>query len=110
MPQYWTAVADLSCPAWCVMQNVAWHAALWHVSESHMLDLGCAGDRLRREAMEVRAARYRADDSDQSTWVPAVELAHHVDNRYRVVHLTSQDARSLAALLTHAADQLDKSQ
>ncbi|WP_413467781.1 DUF6907 domain-containing protein [Mycobacterium sp. RTGN3] len=101
------AVAESTCPTWCVEEGVACQDPLWHVSESHVLELVCPGEPRCRESVEVRAAQYLADDSDRATWVPTVELAHHVGNRYRVIHLSPADARQLAELLSRAADQLD---
>jgi hypothetical protein len=95
--------ASVNCPAWCVMHGTPDHSAIWHVSESSLLTLP-ESEPLRRESVDVRAAQYLSDDSDGTAWEPAVELAHHVGNRYRVIHLTPAGARRVAELLSLAAD------
>ncbi|WP_420821601.1 DUF6907 domain-containing protein [Pseudonocardia acidicola] len=98
---------ESTCPTWCVMHGSSNHSALWHVSEAHLLELGRSAEPRRKESLDVRAAQYLSDDSDGATWEPAVELAHHVGNRYRVIQLTPADARRIAELLSHAADDVD---
>ncbi|SFL29943.1 DUF6907 domain-containing protein [Geodermatophilus ruber] len=95
--------ASVNCPARCVMHGTPDHSVIWHVSESVLLTLP-GSEPLRRTSMQVRAAQYLPDGA---TWEPAVELAHHVGDRYRVDHLTPVGARRVAELLLPAADHAE---
>lgn len=95
------------CPTWCVMHGAPDHSPLWHGSEGSRLDLPIPPGAGTAESVEVRTALYPSDDSDDARWEPAVELAHHVEGRYRVICLPPPAARRLAQLLSQATDQAE---
>ncbi|SFL29706.1 DUF6907 domain-containing protein [Geodermatophilus ruber] len=95
------------CPAWCVMHGAPDHSAVWHISGGSLLNLAGPSEPQRRESVDVRAALYPADDADAASWEPAVEVAHHLGGRYRVIRLTPAGARRVAELLTRAADHAE---
>jgi hypothetical protein len=95
------------CPAWCVMHGARDHSPLWHGSEGSRLDLPILPGAETAESVAVRTAPYPSDDSDDPRWEPVVELAHHVEGRYRVIGLTPPAARHLARLLSQATDQAE---
>jgi len=56
------------------------------------------------ERVDVETAQYWPDDPEEEAWTPTVEVALYAGSRYRLIGLTPQEARQLAAVLAHAAD------
>ena len=61
------------------------------------------------ERLDVQTAQYLPDDPGEPAWSPTVELAVHAGGRYRLIGLTPEQARELAALLARAADSVSAS-
>ena len=55
------------------------------------------------ERLDVETAQYLPDDPAETPWTPTVELALHTGGRYRLIGLTPEEARQLAAMLARAA-------
>ena len=56
--------------------------------------------------LDVQAAQYLPDDPAEPAWSPTVEIAVHAGGRYRLIGLTPEEARDLAAMLAKAADSV----
>ena len=52
----------------------------------------------------MQTAQYLPDDPAEPAWSPTVEIAVHAGGRYRLIGLTPEEARELAAMLAKAAD------
>jgi len=97
----------VSCPTWCVMHGAAEHSPFWHGGVSRRFDVPASAGAGSSESVDVRAALYQCDDSDDRQWEAAVELEHHVDGRYRLIRLTPLSARHLARLLVQVSDEVE---
>lgn len=91
------------CPSWCRLEHQQ-TPVLVHEGETYRLMMT-----RRREGevefLKVRTVEYLPLDIPDGTdpWGPMVEVEHHVGDRYRVLNLTSENARDLAILLLSAA-------
>ena len=100
------------CPAWCARAHAA---AFYHASETATVTIARPGgltapDRLDVPyRLDVQAAQYLPDDPGEPAWSPAVEITVHTGGRYRLIGLTPEEARELAALLAKAADSVSAS-
>jgi hypothetical protein len=56
----------------------------------------------KRERVDVETAQYLPDDPEEEAWTPTVEVALYAGSRYRLIGLTPQEARQLAAVLAYA--------
>ena len=57
----------------------------------------------------MQTAQYLPDDPGEPAWSPTVEIAVHTGGRYRLIGLTPEEARELAAMLAQAADSVSAS-
>ena len=102
-------VAD-ECPHWCALDHTGAETALLHEGETRTLAVSRTYDPRVPESVDVRVVQYLQDSLDGAgpdapEWHPTVELAHHVGHRYRVINLSADEARRLAADLLACADQ-----
>ncbi|MGO8888726.1 MAG: DUF6907 domain-containing protein [Streptosporangiaceae bacterium] len=89
------------CPAWCAREHAA---AFYHASETTSVTIARPGGLTAPDRLDVQTAQYLPDDPAEPAWSPTVEIAVHAGGRYRLIGLTPQEARDLAALLARAAD------
>ncbi len=54
----------------------------------------------------MQTAQYLPDDPNEPAWSPGVEITVHAGGRYRLIGLTPEEARELAAMLAKAADSV----
>jgi hypothetical protein len=98
-----SALRTANCPAWCRLDHSG-ESPISH--EGHANAVPVAADGV--QFLEVRTVQYVAEDSGTddlaSGHVPLVEIAHHVDGRYRLINLSSAQARALADALLGCAD------
>ena len=95
------------CPHWCSRDHFAnaSGAAFYHASEAASVAIAQPGGGLAApDRLDVQTAQYLPDDPDEPATSPTVELAVHAGGRYRLIGLTPDEARELAALLARAAD------
>lgn len=97
------------CPEWCRLQHASTPVFV-HEGPTHVINLSRPREVLT-EQMKVRTVEYLPLELPDATglWGPIVELEHHVGDRYRVINLTSEDARSFAAVLLRAATLVENS-
>jgi hypothetical protein len=100
--------SSFRCPSWCQLVHDQ-QVPLAHEGETLRLDLGQPqGEQL--QFLKIRTAQYRPLEADDETACEAfVEIEHHAGNRYRVMNLTSEEARVLAARLVASATQAEES-
>ncbi len=92
------------CPAWCARAHAA---AFYHASETTSVAIAQPGGGLTApDRLDVQAAQYLPDDPGEPAWSPTVEIAVHAGGRYRLIGLTPEEARELAAMLAKAADSV----
>jgi hypothetical protein len=103
-----TATATGQCPRWCTGAHVsgAPGIAFYHASEPASVPVSRLGGAHGPDRIDVQAAQYLPDEPTEPAWSPAIEIAVHADGRYRLIGLTPDEARTLATLLTRAADLL----
>jgi len=89
------------CPAWCARAHAA---AFYHASETTSVAIARPGGLTAPDRLDVQTAQYLPDDPAEPAWSPTVEIAVHAGGRYRLIGLTPEEARDLAALLAKAAD------
>ena len=94
------------CPAWCAREHAA---AFYHASETASVTISQPGGPAVPDRLDVQAAQYLPDDPSEPAWSPAVEITVHAGGRYRLIGLTPQEARELAAMLAQAADSVSAS-
>ncbi|MBB4944169.1 hypothetical protein FHR32_008572 [Streptosporangium album] len=82
------------------------NAILLHEGETHTLRVSRRYEPRMPESVDVRVVQYLAEEACP-VWHPFVEIAHHVGGRYRIINLTPQEARRLAATLLACADQAE---
>jgi hypothetical protein len=102
-----TATAAGQCPRWCAGAHVsgAPETAFYHASEPASVPVSRPGAH-GPDRIDVQAAQYLPDEPTEAAWSSAIEIAVHADGRYRLIGLTPDEARTLATLLTRAADLL----
>jgi hypothetical protein len=97
-----------TCPSWCRLEHHE-TPVLIHEGETYglMMNRPREGE---TEFLKIRTVEHLPLDIPDGSepWGPLVELEHHVGDRYRVLNLTSQDARDLAVLLLAAAARSDE--
>ncbi|HEY4850760.1 MAG TPA: hypothetical protein VII22_08175 [Streptosporangiaceae bacterium] len=100
------ATATDQCPHWCVRDHSAElrGSAFYHASETCSVTISMPRRPGLPERVDVETAQYWPDDPDEEAWTPTVEVALYAGSRYRLIGLTPQEARQLAAVLAHAAD------
>lgn len=98
---------DHRCPDWCTLDHSGTQVALLHESETQGLSLSHRHDVRKAESVDVRVVQYEPHEPGEAAAPPAVELTYHVGSRYRVIGLSPQEARHLAALLLNCADHAD---
>lgn len=94
-----------SCPAWCARHHAA-SPPISHYGLGNQLHLQM-GSRGVAESVEVRTVQYLPEADGPAGWLPFVELAHHLGDRYRMMNLTGPEARELATHLLRCADDLE---
>lgn len=96
-------VSGYECPDWCRLQHAS-SPVFVHEGPTHELVLSRPRD-AEPECLKVRTVEYLPLELPDpgGPWGPIVEVEHHVGDRYRVINLTSDDARQIAALLLRAA-------
>jgi hypothetical protein len=57
--------------------------------------------------LEIETAQYAPDDPCEGSLIRVVEIALQEGNRYRLIGLTSDEARKAARMLVRAADRID---
>ncbi len=94
------------CPHWCTRDHSAdtCGTAFYHASETTSVAISDTGGITGPDRLDVQTAQYLPDDPGEPAWSPAVELAVHTGTRYRLIGLTPEEARELAAMLAQAAD------
>ena len=95
------------CPPWCRRAHAAGSAgtAFYHASETTSVTIARPGGGLTApDRLDVQTAQYLPDDPSEPAWSPTVEIAVHAGGRYRLIGLTPEQARELAAMLAQAAD------
>ena len=80
--------------------------AFYHASETTSVAIARPGGLTAPDRLDVQTAQYLPDDPAEPAWSPAVEIAVHTGDRYRLIGLTPEEARELAALLARAADSV----
>lgn len=96
------------CPTWCTMRGSRDHSPIWHVSGGSSVIVDSRHSGRRDEVVDIHVAHYLADPdgptiSGDQVSGGVVELAHHMDGRYRVIRLSPARAKDLARLLNDAA-------
>jgi hypothetical protein len=88
------------CPHWCSRDHSAdtCGTAFYHASDT--TSVAC---------LDIQTAQYLPDDPAEPAWSPAVEITVHTGGRYRLIGLTPEEARELAAMLAQAADSVSAS-
>lgn len=96
---------ESACPSWCRLIHDS-SPVLAHESDTHQVTLGLPREG-HDEFLTVRTVEYLPLDMPDITesWGALVEIEHHVGGRYRVINLTPEDARKLAALVLLSADE-----
>jgi hypothetical protein len=94
------------CPHWCARAHPtdARGTAFYHASETTSVTISQPGGLTVPDRLDVQTAQYLPDDPGEPAWSPAVEIAVHAGGRYRLIGLTPEEARELAAMLATAAD------
>jgi hypothetical protein len=95
------------CPQWCRRDHSADPSgtAFYHASETTSVTIARPGGGLTApDRLDVQTAQYLPDDPSEPAWSPTVEIAVHAGGRYRLIGLTPEQARELAAMLARAAD------
>jgi hypothetical protein len=90
------------CPDWCVSDHPG--TVFYHASETTSVTISRPGGLTVPDRLDVQTAQYLPDDPGEPAWSPAVEIAVHAGGRYRLIGLTPEEARELAAILATAAD------
>ena len=90
------------CPAWCASDHPG--TVFYHASETTSVTISRPGGLTVPDRLDVQTAQYLPDDPGEPAWSPAVEIAVHAGGRYRLIGLTPEEARELAAMLATAAD------
>jgi hypothetical protein len=93
------------CPHWCARKHSAdtGGTAFYHASETSSVTISRPGGLTVPDRLEVQTAQYLPDDPGEPAWSPAVEIAVHAGGRYRLIGLSPEEARELAAMLASAA-------
>ena len=96
------------CPHWCTRDHSAdtCGTAFYHASETTSVTISRPDGCSVPDRLDVQTAQYLPDDPSEPAWSPAVEIAVHAGGRYRLIGLTAEEARELAAMLASAADML----
>ena len=91
------------CPAWCISSHG--RAGMPHEGQAQRLAVNACSPAVE-QWLEVRAVQCLPLDEDplEGDWSPFVEIAHHVDGRYRVFNVLPDDATELARVLERCAD------
>ena len=94
------------CPHWCSRDHSAdpCGTAFYHASETTSVTIARPGGLTAPDRLDVQTAQYLPDDPAEPAWSPTVEIAVHAGGRYRLIGLTPEEARELAAMLAKAAD------
>jgi hypothetical protein len=103
-----STTATDQCPHWCAREHPsdACGSAFYHASETASVSISRPGGFTVPDRLDVQTAQYLPDDPGEPAWSPTVEIAVHADGRYRLIGLTPEEARELAAMLARAADML----
>ena len=93
------------CPPWCVREHAAamGGADFYHASETSSVTVSMTGGPGAPEWVDVQRAQYIPDDPGAPAWTATVEIAVHTGDRYRLIGLTLEEARQLAAILARTA-------
>ncbi len=91
------------CRGWCARAHAT---AFYHASETASVTISQPGGPAVPDRLDVQTAQYLPDDPAEPAWSPAVEITVHTGGRYRLIGLTPEEARELAAMLAQAADSV----
>ena len=95
------------CPPWCTrVIPRRRRTAFYHASETTSVAIARPGGLTAPDRLDVQTAQYLPDDPAEPAWSPTVEIAVHAGGRYRLIGLTPEEARDLAAMLAKAADSV----
>ncbi len=99
------------CPRWCASEHAAasYGAAFYHASETTSVTISRPGGLTAPDRLDVQTAQYLPDDPGEPAWSPTVEITVHAGGRYRLIGLTPDEARELAAMLATAAEMVSAS-
>jgi hypothetical protein len=94
------------CPPWCTRDHSAdrWGRPFYHASATCSVPISRPGCPDVPEWVDVETAQHIPDDPVEAPWTPTVEIEVHAGQRYRMIVLTPDEARQLAAVLALAAD------
>lgn len=99
-----TTTRTAACPAWCCLDHSG-DSPISHETRSAVVSVG-GHDGM--QFLEVRTVQYATDDSGADALAaepgPFVEVAHHVNGRYRLINMSSVQARALAEAVLRCAD------
>ena len=98
------------CPHWCSRDHSAGPSgtAFYHASDTTTVAIAGPGGLTAPNRLDVQTAQYLPDDPGEPAWSPTVEIAVHAGDRYRLIGLTPEEARQLAAMLAEAADIVER--
>lgn len=85
------------CPDWCVLTHPT-GMSLWHESGETVVETTSEGG---GECLSLKRVNY-SWDGDASQAGAFIEIAHHLGERYRLINLSDDQARELAAALLAA--------
>jgi hypothetical protein len=105
----WSRTAGGACPDWCIFDHDRKGQPLivLHESLPAVIEISGPRDADVPEWIDVRTTQYNPEESGELPGPPTVELSCHQGSRYRVITLTSGEARRLAASLSAAAAHAD---
>jgi hypothetical protein len=97
-----------SCPSWCRLEHRQ-QPVFVHEGETYRVMMNRPREGTT-EFLKIRTVEYLPLDIPDGTepWGPVVEVEHHTDDHYRVLNLTSDNARDLAILLLSAATRSEE--
>ena len=93
------ATMTSKCPHWCARAHAADTpgAAFYHASEAASVPISRPAGLHGPDRLDVQAAQYLPDEPGDPDWSPSVEITVHSGGRYRLIGLTPDEARELAA-------------
>jgi hypothetical protein len=103
-----SATVTGQCPHWCARDHSAdaCGIAFYHASETTSVTISRPDGLVVPDRLDVQTAQYLPDEPGEPAWSPAVEIAVHAGGRYRLIGLTAEAARELAAMLARAAEMV----
>jgi hypothetical protein len=94
------------CPDWCALPHTS-AATSGHEGVSSRVHLSRPSEE-PPQSLSIRTVQYLPLEwEDGASWRPFVEVAIHTGDRYRMINVTSTEARRLAAILLVCAREAD---